>query len=90
MENHTLAEVNRIITKDTITKEQEQRIQQGGYEKDGFYYTIREFSSEFPEGSFWAGLASKEHAEDTLFLARHFHPENDYRVTEIRKIEKDN
>lgn len=83
---HLLAEVNREITKDTITKAQEMRIQKGGYEKDGFYYTIREFSAEFPEGSFLAGVASKEHAEDILFLARYFHPENQYRVTEIREI----
>lgn len=88
--NHLLAEVNREITKDTITKAQEMRIQNGGYERDGYYYTIKEFSAEFPEGGFWAGLGSKEHAEDTLFLARYFNPENEYLVTEIRKLEKDN
>ena len=84
--NELTAEINRIVTEETISDFQRKRISEGGYAKDGFYYTIREFSAEHPEGLFYAGLASREHAEDALFMARYFNPGNEYKVTEIREL----
>lgn len=85
-----LENVNRIITDETISEEQRERIASPThrYQRDGFYYTIKEFTTEFPDGIYYAGLGSQEQSEDTLFLARYFHPENRYEVTEIREITK--
>jgi hypothetical protein len=83
---NTIENINRKVPENEITPERIERILAGGYKRDGFYYTIKCWSAETPEGGFYAGLGSAEHTINTLILARHFNPWNRYEVTEIREV----